>query len=559
MRETGTGIDRKGAEFAASLSGPQLSGTEGDLWAPLGQTRARGDVLVYWEDGQWKGWSWDQWRERALEIAAGLRRNGVSPGDRVACLLTNSPGTYAGVLGVWMAGGVVVSLPLPARGASLTGYAATLTRIWEACAPIALAAESKYVEMLSSIDGAPRVLDLSRLDGDRGESSLPGLDDVIFIQYSSGTTGVPKGCELTGRAIATQLQSLATALDVDPEKDVGTVWLPMSHDMGLFGCLLLTYWTGHRVHIGTPERFIGNPTTWMRDCAAFGATLSVGPNFALELVARVSASQPPRGFRLRGLVVGSERVEASTLRRVTDALGPCLPLEAISPAYGMAEAVLGVTLGDLDRPPMTISVDGRALASGDVIPADDGVEIVCAGTPVAGTTVKVAGGGSVGEILVSSSSLARGYASDLGLTERRFTAEGFRTGDQGYVTSDGLYPIGRLDDLLTVGGRNVWARDIEAACVQIDGVRRGAIAIVERDSKGGGRDLVAVAEPRGGGDRRVMADLIARAAMETCGVRLRECVFVPEGEFPRTPSGKVQRFRCREIAAAKEGVARLLV
>lgn len=528
-----------------------------DLWEPLSRPCDGRDILVHWTGATWTGWTWDDWRTRAHRAAGGLRAAGIRPGDRVACLLTNGSGTYAGILGAWLAGATVVSLPLPARGMAPESYLAGLQRIWRDCSPAAVAADSRYVEMLRQVEGAPPLLSFDELDAAPIDPEPRGLDETVFVQYSSGTTGEPRGCQLSARAIAIQLDNLAAGMRIDPMRDVGAVWLPMSHDMGLFGTLLLTYWTSHPVHISTPERFIRSPGTWMDDCAEFGATLSVGPNFALDLASRAAKARPPRPFRLRGMVVGSERVEAATLRRFVDALGDRVPIEAVAPGYGFAEAVLGVTIGDIESAPRTLTMDRDGLTDGRYEPSDRGVEVISAGQPVNGAAVWIDGNDAVGEIVVESASLADGYLNDLDASSSRFTPDGFRTSDHGLIVDGELYPVGRFDDLIIVGGRNIWARDIERACGTLGGVRPGSIAIVERETGRGSKDLVAVAEPRGLDDHETLARSIAKRALEEGGVRLRECVFLEEGAFPRTPSGKVQRFRCRQIALESDVVARV--
>ena len=126
------------------------------------------------------------------------------------------------------------------------------------------------------------------------------------------------------------------------------VWLPLSHDMGLFGCLGLTYWTGHRLVLGTPQRFLSQPGSWLEDCALYGATVSAAPNFALDVAARVASVRMPPPSPMRRLVVGGEHVHAGTLLRAAQVLGNgTFKLSALIPAYGLAEAVLAVTMSPL--------------------------------------------------------------------------------------------------------------------------------------------------------------------------------------------------------------------
>jgi acyl-CoA synthetase (AMP-forming)/AMP-acid ligase II len=155
----------------------------------------------------------------------------------------------------------------------------------------------------------------------------------------------------------------------------------------------------------------------------------------------------------------------------------------------------------------------------------------------------------VGEIRVSSASLADGYLGQRDLTAERFTSDAVLTGDIGFVLDDELFVTGRLDDLITIAGRNVYARDIEAALGSVGGIRPGMCAVIPLESDNGTR-IVAVMEPLADhGDLTVLARRTSDAARRAAGVRIAECVFLPEGAFPKTPSGKVRRFRSAELAA----------
>jgi acyl-CoA synthetase (AMP-forming)/AMP-acid ligase II len=517
------------------------------LWAPLDRTVTRDDLLLIWDGDGYTSWSWDHWRDRSMRFAAGLRRLGVQRGDRVACLMTNSPGACAAPLGAWLGGACLVSLPLMPRGMDPHRYLDLIRRIVGRAAPVLLVCDREFAPLLSGAE-----LDISVASFDDVDASRPlepdplAADDPACVQYSSGSTSEPRGCVLTGGAIAHQLATLARALAIDPERDSGVVWLPLSHDMGLFGCLLLTYWTGHRVAIGTPQRFLTQPGTWFEDCARFGATVSAAPNFALDVAARVATARMPSPFPMRRLVIGGERVEAATLRRAVDVLGPDrLDWRALVPAYGLAEAVLAVTMTPIDEGPTVVEHDAAA------------APLVSAGPPLPGVELSVDGDGDVGDIVVHSPSLAEGYLDDPAATAERFTADGLRTGDLGFLRDGHLYVTGRVDDLLCVAGRNLYARDIEVSLAAVPGVRPGGCAVVDVDG-GAAPRLVAVVEPRADHpDFAVMAEQLGAATRAAAGVMLDECVFVERGQLPKTPSGKVQRFRCRELAADGGGSVRL--
>jgi fatty-acyl-CoA synthase len=487
-------------------------------------------------------WSWDDWHGRAREIAADLRARGIGPQDRVACLLLNSPDTCAAVLAVWLAGGVVVSLPLPARGMDGDAYAEQIRRIVAVAGPATLLCDGAVADSIESMLPGMSVLAVQRLGADASfEPALPAADEPAFVQFSSGSTTEPKGCVLTPAAIAAQLEMISVALGIDPERDVGVVWLPLSHDMGLFGCLLLTYWTGHHVVLGTPQRFLARPAAWLEDLAHFGGTVSAAPNFALGMLSRDLRGQPPP-LALDKLVIGGERVDPAVLRRFT-----AVPKSALMPGYGLAEVVLAATLTPAGRGPRQIAVTPETLERCD--PEEAGALQLCgAGPPIGDVRVGV----DRGEIVVDSPSTAVGYLDDPEATAERFTPDGVRTGDLGLVVDGELYVAGRADDLIVVGGRNVFARDLEWAASRLDGVRTGNCAVVEVRDGSTQRIVALIEHSAGASDRRALARELGALTVRRAGVSLDACLFLAAGALPKTSSGKLQRYRCRELARTHE-------
>jgi acyl-CoA synthetase (AMP-forming)/AMP-acid ligase II len=450
----------------------------------------------------------------------------------------------------------------------LEGYVALIRRIVAQSEPTVFIAEARFSTALGDSTVGTRVLACEEIDGTAPATpTLCTDDDALFVQYTSGSTSEPRGCVLTAGAIVRQLRALDRALNIDPERDVGVVWLPLSHDMGLFGCLLLTYWTDHRLVLGTPERFLRRPNSWFEDCGRFEATIGAAPSFALDRAVRVAEAVKPPPFRMQRLVVGSDHVEANTLRRATSVLGAeRLPRGALVPAYGLAEAVLAVTMTPVGEGPTTLHLDRRALERGQLETrpsegtANSTVELVSAGQPLPGNDVKIMpGDAAVGEVVVSTSSAASGYLGAPDATAERFGPDGLRTRDLGFVHEGRLYVTGRSDDLIVVAGRNVYARDVEAALAAVPGLRAGGCSVIHAHEAGAPR-LTAVVEPTANhADLGVMAGDIAAAALAGAGVTIEKCVFLEPGRLPKTPSGKVQRFRCRELVEAGPGPGAVVV
>lgn len=493
---------------------------------------------------------------KARRVAASLKRHGVEPGSVVAAVITNSAPSVAGFLGTWWAGATLASLPIIARGQSMDDYVELLQRLCDSLGAECLLIENRFAGFLSDagLGPNPPILAYETLvDGaDQAEIAPPPEDDVMFIQFSSGTTAEPRGVELTGRAIEAQLRLLADRLAIDPKHDVGLMWLPLSHDMGFFGGDVLAWYTGMRGILSPPERFLAQPWTWFEECARFDATLTVAPSFAYALAARsVNGRSLPGPLSLRLCLTGGEPVSMNHLSSCVAAFEPYgLSLSAFTPAYGLAEATLGVSTGDVAAEPKRLLVDAERLLGGELSIQDQvgpGVrELVSSGSTLPGFSVECAG--PVGELRVRGPSLARGYHGRPELTATRFQDGALHTSDLGFVHDDEVYVVGRLDDRLIVGGRNIDVADLEQEISEDPYVRKGNCAVVDLRTDTA-QQIVLVAEAAPGAEPN---DLLRRArsiAARRHGLRIDDVVVLDHGQFPKTPSGKAQRYRCREIAA----------
>ncbi|MEV8034418.1 AMP-binding protein [Streptomyces sp. NPDC002742] len=509
---------------------------------------------------EWNGDAFDHtpWREvvgNAHGMAAGLRALGVRPGTRVACILTNTPDTVRGLLAIWLAGGAVASLPLPTRGQSPEAYGEQLVALSARLDPTLLLVDDWLTAMVpAELTRQLPVRGWSALRGSgRVEPSPPGRDDLAFVQYSSGSTSTPKGCALTTRAIEQQLQIILHLTGGRPGADTVASWLPLSHDMGMFGCLLYSWAYDFDFVLSSPDRFGMAPRTWFRDMSEYGATMTAGTSTAVYLAARAQGQGSlPKELKLRAAVIGAERVDWDTLATATEKFRPFgLTDSAFQPAYGMAEATLAVTGKPWAQAPTALAFDGPALVEGSVIEvAPDhpkATRLVSNGLALPGVSVRAGSNGGIAEIQVASPSLANGYYADPARTAARFQNGWLRTGDLGFVQDDELYILGRADDMLSVGGRKVYASEIESAVDSLKNVRKGCAAVVDAGDSGRSR-LVLMVESQGNPrDYRPIAEEAASLAMEKAGVALAECLFLPRGVLPKTPSGKIQRFRCRAL------------
>ena len=413
----------------------------------------------------------------------------------VAALLTGSHDCLATLFGALRSGMTLVSLPHPARGMDADEYLAQIAQMCSLTGASQLLCDPGLVPLLSAAPVA--VHSFSAWDG----TVFPGADERPgrFVQFTSGSTGTPRGVALSLDALDANLTSMYDWLE--PRGDgVVCSWLPLSHDMGLIGlalyavCSVNPPWSiPTDLVLMTPESFLADPASWMRACTDYRATSTTSPPFALRLASR--ALRSPGSFDLssiRSFVVGSEPVPADALREfeaVARDFG--LSPHALSPGYGMAEATLAVAIDPMTSPWSSSRVDSDALAAGEWQEvAEGGTELVSCGPPVQGTEVRTSGDGDVGELEIRSGSLLDGY---VGEEASPLTDDGWlHTADLGHLRHGDVYIAGRSDDVLIVAGRNIDARAMDALVAAHPACRPGNTACVP---DGSGR-YVVVAEPR---------------------------------------------------------------
>lgn len=527
------------------------------LWETLTDPAKFAQTFWAWDGEDFRQETIGQEFEKARHVAAGLRRRGVKPGDVVPAVITNGPDATPGFGGVWLAGATIASLPIIARGMSIESYIRQLDELCALVGSSFFLAEERFMAFMppgSELRATPIGYGELIATPQLGDVTLPGEDDVAFVQFSSGTTGEPRGACLTARAIEAQMEMLVRHLQIDPERDVGYMWLPLSHDMGFFGCSLLALYTGMSGIRTTPERFLQSPRSWFDDCARFGATVTAGPPSALHFATRAEIAAPAaEPLRLRLCLVGAEQVGWEVLEAAATAFAPRgLGPEVFTVAYGLAEATLAVSVGDPAEAPRYAAVDVEALAEGRAVVVDDGAEgsrrIVSVGAPIGQTTVEI--DGMTSEVVVASPSLAEGYLGAPEATAQRFREGTVRTHDIGFLHDGELHLVGRSDDVLILGGRNVYVQDLEREMEAQEGVRTGNCAIVDVPAgNGAARPRIGVVAELAGGakDGAQVAERLRGLAMARAGLPIDDVLFLDRGAFPKTPSGKIQRYRCREL------------
>ncbi|NOK36744.1 amino acid adenylation domain-containing protein, partial [Corallococcus exercitus] len=397
-------------------------------------------------------------------------------------------------------------------------------------------------------------------------------DTLAFLQYTSGSTGTPRGVMLSHGNLLHNLTAIRRAFQTRDDS-VGVIWLPPYHDMGLIGGVLVPLAQGFHTALMSPLSFLKRPRAWLEALTRFGGTISGGPNFAFDLCVRRIPPAEREGLDLSRWEVafcGAEPIRPDTLARFTEAFGPYgFRREAFYPCYGLAEGTLIVSGGAKEAAPVLRDVDAALLEAGRArAPESTGRTLVGCGATlpdqalciVQPDTGRVLPPGEVGEVWVKGPSVARGYWRREEESARVFqarTEQGdgpfLRTGDLGFLDAGELYVTGRAKDLIILRGRNLYPQDLEVVVEESHPALRPGCGVAFGVEVDGEEHLVVVQEvdPRKwDGDAAPVLGAIRGALASRHEVRPYAVVLIEPGSLPKTSSGKVQRRTTREAFLA---------
>jgi 1-acyl-sn-glycerol-3-phosphate acyltransferase len=510
-------------------------------------------------------------RTRARRVAAGLAHEDVEPGDTVAVMVPTGADYFAAFMGVLAAGAVPVPIYPPASTANVDDYLRRQIGILRNAQVAALVTfhEAERVARIvrgpvGSLRRVATVAELAATDATDEPRPPVGVDDVALLQYTSGSTGAPKGVVLTHRNLLANVRAMADAARVGPE-DVFVSWLPLYHDMGLIGAWLGSLCMGFPLFLMSPLTFLARPVRWLQAVGDVAATISASPNFGYELCARKVADDDLPGLDLsswRLAFNGAEPVSARTLERFATRFAPCgLRRDALAPVYGLAEAGVGLAFPPPGRAPLVDRIERRTMAHSAVAvpargPGTDVQEVVACGRPLPGYEIRVVDrAGRVvadrheGRVEFRGPSATRGYYRDADATAALFDDGWLDTGDLGYLADGDIYLTGRLKDVVIRAGRNLHPRELEEVIDQVPGVRPGCVAVFAvTDAAAGTERLVVAAETRlqDRVPRERLRAAVVEATVDALGTPPDEVVLLPPRTLPKTSSGKIRRSACRE-------------
>lgn len=511
--------------------------------------------------------------ESSSRIAAGLLSSGLQPGETVAIMLPTCEEFFSSFLGVMLAGGVAVPIYPPARPNQIEEYIRRQVLILRNARVRFLVSFDRVRTVASVLESElptlSEVLSADELAARGGLGRLPPIEtpDTFFIQYTSGSTGNPKGVTLTHANVLANIRGIGFAVEVRPS-DAVVSWLPLYHDMGLIGSWLFSLYHGLPITVLSPVDFLVRPERWLWALSDSGGTLCPAPNFAFELCVRKVSDDAMEGVDLskwRVAINAGEPVLAATLERFTSRFGQWgFDRRSFMPFYGLAESSVALTYPPFWRGPVVDRIERDAFESkGQAVPSGhaaskDVLDFVGNGQALPGHEVRVVGedGGELpervrGRIIFRGPSRTDGYYRNPDATAEVLDAEGWLdSGDLGYVAGGELYVTGRLKDCIIKGGHNIIPQDVEMAAWEAEGVRKGCVAAFgSTDPVTGTERLVVVAETRvtDPARRGRIRAAVTESVASMVGIPPDDVVTVHPGFVPKTSSGKIQRLETRRL------------
>ncbi|MEK7468560.1 MAG: AMP-binding protein [Planctomycetota bacterium] len=513
------------------------------------------------------GQLWDE----AGEIAAGLRARDLQPAQPVALMLQTCREYFQSFFGVLRAGGIPVPLYPPAKATQIEEHVKRQAGILNSCLAAMLISSEEAKRPAALVKSlAPSLRDVVtpaelRVAGASPETPPLRPGDTALLQYTSGSTGAPKGVTLSHANLLANIRAMQAASGIC-STDVFISWLPLYHDMGLIGAWLGSLYSGARAVLMSPMLFLARPPRWLKTMTRERGTITAAPNFAYDLCAAKLPDHDVEALDLsawRLAFNGAEAVHPDTLENfIARFAKQGFRREAMTPVYGLAENCLGVTFPPPGRGPRLDRVRrDDLLHRRRATPAEAGdpsaLTFVGCGRPLANMEVRIvdehgreAGEREHGRLQFRGPSATGGYFRNPEATRKLFDGDWLDSGDLAYIADGEVFPAGRAKDLIIKGGRNIIPTEIEEAVTVLPGVRRGCVAVIGvHDPKSGTERIVVIAETalKADDERAALQKAIADAVTPLLEGPPDEIVLASPRTVPKTPSGKIRRGAAREL------------
>ncbi|HVN07837.1 MAG TPA: AMP-binding protein [Patescibacteria group bacterium] len=592
---TATDLHTRFAERENAATAAELGLDSAETLLDVLRRRARAEptrlhLRLREDTGETKDISYGALFEGVATFGRGMENLGVAAGDRVAIMLPTCVDFFHVLLGAQMAAAIPVPIYPPVRADRIEEYAArqaAILRSAEVTTIVTFGRAEKVARLLGPqvpslrrVTTAAQVSELGSKPGQLSGARHVSGSDIAFLQYTSGSTGDPKGVTLTHANLLANLRAILAVVEMNPA-DRAVSWLPLYHDMGLIGAWMGPMYAGAPLSLMSPLAFLSRPERWLWAIHEHRGTVTAAPNFAYELCVRKVPDERIEGLDLssmRYMLNGAEPVNPATLERFAARFSRHgFDARALMPVYGLAENSVAVSF----TPPMrgwrvdwldraALENDGRAVpvaalasAAGSAGRNGDAADanvagFVSAGFPIPGNEVRIVDdrGNDVaerveGRLWFRSPSATSGYYRNAAATAQLLREGGWLdSGDRAYFADGEIFITGRAKDIIIKAGRNLYPHEIEELAAATPGVRKGCVvAFGMVDETSGTERLVVVAETaeRDAARREEIAAGIRERVAEGVGLPPDDVEMVPAGAVPKTSSGKLRREATRAL------------
>jgi 1-acyl-sn-glycerol-3-phosphate acyltransferase len=511
-------------------------------------------------------------KKRAQDVARGLVASEVAPGDRVALMLPTSADFFIAFFAALYAGAIPVPIYPPMRLSQLEDHLNRQVGILSNAGVTVLITLPEWLSLASivrtRIETLRSVASVAELGVAAEPIDLPRSIDpnaTALIQYTSGSTGEPKGVMLSHANLLANIRAMGTVMEAS-SADIFVSWLPLYHDMGLIGAWLGCLHYAAPLYVMSPLSFLIRPENWLWAIHRYRATFSASPNFGFELCLNKIADADLAGLDLSSLRMvanGAEPVSALTVRRFMQRFRSYgFAARAMAPVYGLAESSVGLAFPPLGREPIIDRVDRDQLSlHGDATPAKPNdahaLEFVACGQPLPGHEIRIldAAGYELGErregrLEFRGPSTTCGYFRNEAKTRALFRGDWLDSGDRAYMADGDIYIVGRVKDIIIRAGRHLYPHDIEEAVAGVPGIRKGGVAVFGvMDRESGTERIVVMAETRERGEAACAAlkSRVHEVVTDVAGTPPDDIVLAPPRSVPKTSSGKIRRGAAQQM------------
>ncbi len=507
----------------------------------------------------------------AQKISSSLQERGLKDKERVSIMLPTCQEYFFSFFGIMMAGGIPVPVYPPTRPGQLQEHLKRHEKIFNNCQTVFMITTREihrlghllkdHVPEMRSIFTPKDLASPRQLKPNKKLSS----SDIAFLQYTSGSTGDPKGVTLTHRNILSNIRCIAKAVKITTN-DVTISWLPLYHDMGLIGTWLLSFYYGLLVVLMSPMQFLAKPERWLWAFHRFGGTLSASPNFGYELCLKRIKKEYIEGLNLstwRVALNGSEPVSPSTIKRFSHFFSSYnFSPTAFTPSYGLAENTVGLTFPPHGRGPLLHHIDRNTLMKKGLFKeinqsSSQSMEVISCGNPIIDHQVRIVDpwdhelpSNQVGKIQFKGPSATPGYFNNPEKTKELYRDGWLETGDLGFIHDGEIYITGRMKDIIIKAGRNIAPQELEEMVGNIPQIRKGCVVVfADKDSINATEKLIIVAEIREltKQEQSTIIKEIQALTVDLLNVGADDILLVPPHTILKTSSGKIRRASCQQL------------